>query len=1013
MNFSLSAPWFTWKRLAGVLVVAVLTLAAGLLSLGTTAPLMHNGVPLPFAMQNKVTGSVTFIGNRNNIPVYDVTFPGSQYTQELSPDRIYLVHIPNDPRVAYVPLNLAITNTSGEHYLNYYGYRYSDPVATMERRDINAFRFRDRFSNQFFASDRARDEDADHDDGLARFEQSRDVTFLPTGNTAGAVYLGPASGLYALVLGDTGSLTITRAEIRGCGNGVIDAGEECDDGNTSNEDICTNACQFYVPTPFGTGATNTGAKLLVRVQALAQTNEASYGTPDIPLLRFDATASGQSVRLTSAMFNAQVGSLQALHNYALWKDTDADGVIDTRVVSNIQPQNSLVQFGTNSWTGAIIPDGDTVRFEVHADVADAPSSNTLQLRLATTQASYVTAKETETDIPLLGIATNTVCTTFACHIGVLTTSSTVWSFTGGSSSSSSSSDSSSSESSSSSSSAPSGPALSVTLKDIGTSQHVSPAQTDVKLLRFEASAPDTSVALEDIVLSAQTGYIGNMENYKVKIDSDGDGNVDTDVPVHVYTQNGRMHLDFVTDSPTGSYTLLGGTLKVFELFADVPADAEASELQIHFFGGQGFIVARHAGQDGARLSGIDLDGDCPVDTCEISAVTVPSIKTFINAGSLFVVQGDVPPSRHLLGGGGAEPIGQIILSAAHEDISVTQIQLTLNGNGADSIARLNILDGTGVPLISYATPENCGDAHVPAGTFCAIVTGDPLIVLKDQTRTLNIYPEIKSDADGGVSGTEVQLSLRGQWLSDETHLLGMVRATGVTTGEELVLSDGDTNDEGEVFIGTSVNVGQNTDIVFGQNTIGLARIASVTNGGEPDGTSIHGGLGQVGAFTFTASENINTANGGHRVALGELHFAIDANNTQLDSAFTLFSGDGSGQMGAACTAVDAQDVPLSGAQFGQFIVRCPNIPSSDIEFQIPQGTSQTYILKGTVTLPQIIISDAATLQATLSNIGNIANHLSANTAFTWFDITDISSTPFYWTEGPDDIQSTLYELPAQ
>ena len=31
-----------------------------------------------------------------------------------------------------------------------------------------------------------------------------------------------------------------------CGNGVLDTGEQCDDGNRSNGDNCTNACMFPV-----------------------------------------------------------------------------------------------------------------------------------------------------------------------------------------------------------------------------------------------------------------------------------------------------------------------------------------------------------------------------------------------------------------------------------------------------------------------------------------------------------------------------------------------------------------------------------------------------------------------------------------------------------------------------------------------------------------------------------------------------------------------------------------------
>ncbi|HWO26402.1 MAG TPA: DUF4215 domain-containing protein [Kofleriaceae bacterium] len=38
-----------------------------------------------------------------------------------------------------------------------------------------------------------------------------------------------------------------------CGNGVVEDGEECDDGNTSNDDACHNDCTLCPPTPGSCG----------------------------------------------------------------------------------------------------------------------------------------------------------------------------------------------------------------------------------------------------------------------------------------------------------------------------------------------------------------------------------------------------------------------------------------------------------------------------------------------------------------------------------------------------------------------------------------------------------------------------------------------------------------------------------------------------------------------------------------------------------------------------------------
>lgn len=50
-----------------------------------------------------------------------------------------------------------------------------------------------------------------------------------------------------------------------CGNGVVDAGEACDDGNLRDGDCCTSACQLFVP-PACLAATPTRASITLRRQ---------------------------------------------------------------------------------------------------------------------------------------------------------------------------------------------------------------------------------------------------------------------------------------------------------------------------------------------------------------------------------------------------------------------------------------------------------------------------------------------------------------------------------------------------------------------------------------------------------------------------------------------------------------------------------------------------------------------------------------------------------------------------
>src|SRR5690348_16679446 len=53
-----------------------------------------------------------------------------------------------------------------------------------------------------------------------------------------------------------------------CGNGVLDSGEQCDDGNLTDTDACLSTCEFNV---CGDGVINTGVEECDRHQFGAAT----------------------------------------------------------------------------------------------------------------------------------------------------------------------------------------------------------------------------------------------------------------------------------------------------------------------------------------------------------------------------------------------------------------------------------------------------------------------------------------------------------------------------------------------------------------------------------------------------------------------------------------------------------------------------------------------------------------------------------------------------------------------
>lgn len=230
------------------------------LQVGSPAPTLKNGIPIPFATESNLQGAITLVDRRNGIDVYNVTFHDGEESVLLQQNKIYVVHIPNHESIVNAPLDHVMKEmTTQGHTVNFYGYRYSDAAATMERRDISALRFKDRFPGQFFASAKARAEDKNHGNSLDAFEKANNIVFLPTDESPTSVRLDKAGSLYVFVVNEKDGALLSPRDHGVCGNGVPEGTEECDDGNQNDADLCTNACTRGIPVPFETVSTSVGS----------------------------------------------------------------------------------------------------------------------------------------------------------------------------------------------------------------------------------------------------------------------------------------------------------------------------------------------------------------------------------------------------------------------------------------------------------------------------------------------------------------------------------------------------------------------------------------------------------------------------------------------------------------------------------------------------------------------------------------------------------------------------------
>jgi cysteine-rich repeat protein len=188
-------------------------------------------IPLPFggASASGLKGDITQIG-RN---IYKVTFPGTLESEQLVEDHIYLVYSPDTPDVNTVALDIAVGANK-----NYYGYKYSDVNATDEKAAAPNAPFNVRFPAEFFASATALQQDPN----LAQFALANGITWHPTAGISADSVIMERNQLYLFIVNEQQGATVSVRGIEGlCGNLVVEAAEECDNG-VIDHDGCTNEC---------------------------------------------------------------------------------------------------------------------------------------------------------------------------------------------------------------------------------------------------------------------------------------------------------------------------------------------------------------------------------------------------------------------------------------------------------------------------------------------------------------------------------------------------------------------------------------------------------------------------------------------------------------------------------------------------------------------------------------------------------------------------------------------------
>ena len=205
-----------------------------------------------------------------------------------------------------------------------------------------------------------------------------------------------------------------------CGNGTLETGEECDDGNLENSDGCSRLC-IIVDEPVYHGA--------LRIeQRPVSASMLSPGVEDVVVFAFDAIAGRQDVGITRIALRAQTGNLALAQQYTLYFDDNGDGIAEKEWTTAESDGDLLTFTGLNLG----VQEGMAIRFEIRADIRSSVGSGEFSLEFALDDSLFIQAVGIQDGRDLTGIELNGgACTeSSVCWIVVSTIENPVFQIVG-------------------------------------------------------------------------------------------------------------------------------------------------------------------------------------------------------------------------------------------------------------------------------------------------------------------------------------------------------------------------------------------------------------------------------------------------------------------------------------------------------------------------------------------------------------------------------------------------------
>lgn len=360
----------------------------------------------------------------------------------------------------------------------------------------------------------------------------------------------------------------------------------------------------------------------------------------------------------------------------------------------------------------------------------------------------------------------------------------------------------------------------------------------------------------------------------------------------------------------------------------------------------------------------------------------------LQTGLLFVTAGITPVRPQFLLGGTSVHIGSLEFRADGEPIDVTNLQLSIAGDGASSIDNLELYLPGSLSPFAIASVGGSGTDIVPTVfngnpvlTFSAQMLVQQLVVPNNAVTTVIVRALVKTDVDGGQTGKNVSFVLVPEPVVNYATGQGTVKGRGVVTHNNLF---GDN-----ITIGSRIS-GPDLPVAGPIFLTAMSRIDSIVNANpDANGTNVSTGVSDIGQFKITAATHGNSKNGLDKVVVDRMTFIVTAENVDLDvTSFRLFNKANS------TLAVVADSVEIVSSGVYRVTFSALSLQAS-VDTAINQGSSQTFVLQANV------------ISATQSSSLRVG--LQTDNLF-WSDRDASTNFLFGYTLLPDTIMySTLYQ----